>query len=352
MITQPSDKTAVFATRARGWIGAIAPVFVFVCRSINRRTALIVPVVLLGMISSVEAGNREKIWVSSSADQSQQPSYLILPAKYDPTAKPVPLLVSLHTWSGNLEQRNLDLERAAERKGWIYLFPNFRGVNQQPQACGSSTACQDILDAVEWVASKYRVDRQRIYLTGVSGGGHMTMLMVGKHPEPWAAASAWVGISDLGTWHARHAAGKYGLMMRKCCGGKPGDSTEIDQQYRQRSPITWLHRSLPVPLDIAAGVHDGHRGSVPIRQSLNAFNLIARAAQATPVSEQEIVQLSRPDGRLENPRANDEGVDAGWGRKIYLRRQAAKSRVTIFEGGHEGIAEAAVAWLEKYVKAK
>ena len=71
------------------------------------------------------------------------------------------------------------------------------------------------------------VDRQRIYLTGVSGGGHMTMLMVGRHPQPWAAASAWVGISDLRTWHARHATGKYGLMMRKCCGGKPGDSTEV-----------------------------------------------------------------------------------------------------------------------------
>lgn len=351
MITPASDKAAVLVARNTGWVTAIAPVFVFVCRSINRRTALIVPVILLGMVSFVEAGNREKVWIRSSIDQSRQPSYLILPANYDLTTKTVPLLVSLHTWSGNLEQRNLDLERAAERKGWIYLFPDFRGVNQQPQACGSSIACQDILDAVEAIASKYRVDRRRIYLTGVSGGGHMTMLMVGKHPEPWAAASAWVGISDLRTWHKRHATGKYGLMLRKCCGGKPGDSAEIDQQYQQRSPVTWLHRSLPVPLDIAAGVHDGHRGSVPIRQSLNAFNLIARAAQTTPVSEEEIIQLSRPQGRLEKPLACDKVVDAGWGRKIYLRRQAAKSRVTIFEGGHEGIAEAAVAWLEKHVKA-
>ena len=352
MIGQSSDKGPVGAVCKTGWITAIAPVFVFVCSSIIRRTALIVPVVLLGMVSSSEAGNREKVWIRSSFDQSQQPSYLILPAKYDPTAKPVPLLVSLHTWSGNLEQRNLELEAAADQKGWIYLFPDFRGVNQQPQACGSPAACQDILDAVEWVASKHRVDRQRIYLTGVSGGGHMTMLMVGKHPQPWAAASAWVGISDLRTWHARHATGKYGLMMRKCCGGKPGDSPEIDQQYRQRSPVTWLHRSLPVPLDIAAGVHDGHRGSVPIRHSLNAFNLIARAAQVTPVSEQEIVQLSRPAGKLENPQATDQVVDSAWGRKIYLRRQAAKSRVTIFEGGHEGITEAAVSWLEGHVKAR
>ena len=351
MVNQSRDRAAVSTTWVPGWIAAIAPVFVFVCRSINRRTALIVLVMLLGMVNSVVAGNRQKVWIRSSVDGSQQPSYLILPANYDSVTGKVPLLVSLHTWSGNLEQRNMDLERAVEQKGWIYLFPNFRGANQQPQACGSSIACQDILDAVDWVIAKYQVDRQRIYLTGVSGGGHMTMLMVGKHPEPWAAASAWVGISDLKTWHARHAAEKYGLMIRKCCGGKPGDSVEVDQQYRQRSPVTWLHRSLPVPLDIAAGVHDGHRGSVPIRQSLNAFNLIARAAKAMPVSEQEIVQLSRPQGRLEKPLASDQVVDVSFGRKIYLRRQAAKSRVTIFEGGHEGIAEAAVNWLEKHVKA-
>ncbi len=351
MTNQPRDKAAVSRAWIPGPIASIAPVFVFVCRSINRRTALIVLVMLLGMVNSVVAGNRQKVWIRSSVDGSQQPSYLILPANYDSVTGKVPLLVSLHTWSGNLEQRNMDLERAAERKGWIYLFPDFRGINQRPQACGSAIACQDILDAVEWVAAKYQVDRQRIYLTGVSGGGHMTMLMVGKHPEPWAAASAWVGISDLRTWHDRHAAGKYGLMMRKCCGGKPGDSAEVDQQYRERSPVTWLHRSLPVPLDIAAGVHDGHRGSVPIRQSLNAFNLIARAAKGTPVSKEEISQLSRPQGRLENPLPSDQVMDAGLGRKIYLRRQAAKSRVTIFEGGHEGIAEAAVKWLEKHVKA-
>ena len=30
------------------------------------------------------------------------------------------------------------------------------------------------LDAVEWTAKNYPVDRRRIYLTGSSGGGHMT----------------------------------------------------------------------------------------------------------------------------------------------------------------------------------
>ena len=335
-----------------GRITAIAVVFVSLSGAIKQRTRLIVLIILLSTITSTSASERKKIWVPSTFDKSQQPSYLIVPTGYDSQGSPVPLLVSLHTWSGNLEQRNVALEKIAERKGWLYLFPNFRGVNQHPQACGSAAACQDILDAVEWVSEKYSADRRRIYLTGVSGGGHMTMLMAGKHPQPWAAASAWVGISDLRTWQARHEKGKYGKMVRTCCGGKPGDSADVDQQYRQRSPVTWLHRSLPVPLDIAAGIHDGHQGSVPIRHSLTAFNVIARAAKAKPVTEDEIVQLSRLKGQLEKPQVTDQVVDRDWGRKVYLRRRAGRSRVTIFEGGHEGIASAAVAWLESHVKAK
>ena len=40
----------------------------------------------------------------------------------------------------------------------------------------------------------------------------MTMLMAARYPERWKAASAWVGISDLISWHGRHRGSKYGNM--------------------------------------------------------------------------------------------------------------------------------------------
>jgi dipeptidyl aminopeptidase/acylaminoacyl peptidase len=283
-------------------------------------------------------------------DGTEQPCYLVLPQGFDPQGPPVPLLVSLHSWSADVEQRHPALERAAIERGWIYLFPNFRGPNQHPDACGSVKAQQDILDAVAWVRQRYPVDRRRIYLTGSSGGGHMTMLMVGCHPDLWAAASAWVGISDLAAWHARHADGRYGQMLRASCGGRPGDSPEVDEQYRLRSPRTHLHRADDVPLDLAAGIRDGHTGSVPIRHTLEAFNAIATAVGAPGISEAEMLQLSRPEGRLTNPQPGDEAADPTFGRAIYLRRYAGPSRVTIFEGGHEGLAAAAIAWLEQHVR--
>jgi poly(3-hydroxybutyrate) depolymerase len=292
--------------------------------------------------------DRQRITFTSSADDSEQQAILILPEASASINQSVPLVVSLHSWSADLEQRNA-LERLVHERGWIYLFPNFRGVNQTPQACGSVLAQQDILDAVDWVKQHHNVDKQRVYLTGTSGGGHMTMLMAGRYPERWKAASAWVGISDLASWHQLHQGSKYGNMMEKCCGGKPSDSSETAAQYSARSPLTYLASAKGVAIDIAAGIHDGHTGSVPIRHSIDGFNEIAKANRTVTVTKSEIEQLSRRDGRLQSPRAGDTGFDESLGRDFYLRRHSDNARLTIFEGGHEGIAEATMAWFESHL---
>lgn len=307
---------------------------------------------LIGLfIAGASAGDRLLLSVVSRADETQQPAYLILPDGYDQRASSgaIPLVVSLHTWSGDYQQRNEPLEAAVNERGWLYLFPNFRGRNDHPEACGSLLAQQDILDAVDQVVRDYPVDRRRIYLTGTSGGGHMTMLMAGRYPQAWTAASAWVGLSDLAAWHETQADENYGRMLRACCGGAPGASPAVDAEYRQRSPLTFLSQAVGLPLDLAAGVHDGHQGSVPIRHTLDAFNCVAAAQAAEVISEEEIAQLSRPQGRLVAPRPSDRVDDASFGREIHLRRQAGPARVTIFEGGHEDIASATIAWFAEHV---
>ena len=294
--------------------------------------------------------DRAKIQVTSSTDGSSQPSYLTVPAQVEGTNRPIPLVVSLHPWSSDLDgSHNQALEDLVAENGWIYLWPNFRGRNDTPEAMGSVLAQQDILDAIDWVRERYSLSAT--FLTGESGGGHMTMLMVGRFPERWTAAIAWVGISDLSAWYEKHKDGKYGEMIRQCAGGTPGDSDEIDDALTARSPLTHLGHARDVPLEIAAGRHDGHTGSVPIRQSLNAFNAIAEARGDELVTEDEIDQMSRPDGHLQTPRASDEVSDDAFARQIFLRRQSGPIRVTIFEGGHEGIATATMAWFERHLSA-
>lgn len=291
---------------------------------------------------------RQRIEFTSTADGTSQESILIVPESARNATQPVPLVVSLHSWSADLNQRNV-LERLVHDRGWIYLFPNFRGVNQTPQACGSQFAQQDILDAAQWAIENHNVDASRVFLTGTSGGGHMTMLMSARFPKTWRAASAWVGISDLAAWYEVHQGQKYGTMLEKCCDGPPRASIKSMEEYVKRSPLTFLKNATTVPLDISAGVHDGHTGSVPIHHSINAFNEIAKANGDPAVTKSEIIQLSQVDGRLESPQSGDTGFDPSFRRDHYLRRKSGKARLTIFEGGHEGIVTATMAWFEQHL---
>ena len=125
---------------------------------------------------------QHEIQVTSTRDGSVQPGRLDVPKSYNPQGDPVPLVVLLHSWSAGYKQGNATLERMVGEAGWLCVMPDFRGPNRMPEACGSPLAQQDILDAVDWVAQRYRVDSSRIYLCGTSGGGHMTMLMAGKYP--------------------------------------------------------------------------------------------------------------------------------------------------------------------------
>ena len=305
---------------------------------------------LLVLAFAASAVERKKVWIKSTADKSKQLSYIILPDGFQPDGKPVPLLVALHSWSNDAQRRQVEMEQEAAKNGWIYLFPNFRGPNDNPKACASALAQQDILDAVDWVLAHFRIDKQRIYLTGASGGGHMALVMAGRHPQRWTAVSAWVPITDLVAWQKFYGDKKYGPKVVASCGGKPGDSPEVDKQYYERSPINFISNAAGIPLEIAAGVHDGYTGSVPVRHTLEAFNKLAKAQNGPQISEEEIRQISQPNGRLKNPKPSDQVTDPTYNRAIYLRRQAGNTRVTIFEGDHERLDHAAAEWLKKQVR--
>jgi dipeptidyl aminopeptidase/acylaminoacyl peptidase len=267
--------------------------------------------------------------------------------------KETPILVFLHSWSGDYRQNNFAWHSEAVKRSWIYLHPNFRGPNASPKACGSQFARQDIIDAIDATIQKWKVDQTRIYLAGTSGGGHMSMLMAGYYPRRFSAVSAWVGISDLAAWYRFHVKdgriGNYAQMLSRSCEGAPGSTKIIDARYRSRSPIFHLHQVGDLPIEICAGVKDGHSGSVPIYQSLKAFNVIAKSNGHKRITQSEMDQLWN-DGQLAGPLKSDRVTDKTYGREIRLRRSAGPSRVTIFDGGHEGFAHAACEWLAKHTR--
>lgn len=314
-------------------------------------------VLLAGLAISIEmsaarAAELRQAEITSSLDQSVQPVRCFAP---ETPESPIPLLVVLHTWSGDYRQTGfieICLQECV-RRGWALVHPQFRGPNVRPEAGGSDLAVQDVLDAVDWMGEQTRIDPRRVYLVGASGGGHMTLQMVGRHPDRWAAASAWVPISDLSAWHAESIARKqrYAADVEKLCGGAPGLSDEVDAEYRKRSPLTWLPNARGVPVDLEAGIHDGHTGSVPVSHSLNAFNVLA-AANGKPelqFSDAEIQAIVR-NRRVPAELAFAGQTPAVRTHQILLQRSAGPARVTLFEGGHEGDMAAAVDWLAGFAR--
>jgi dipeptidyl aminopeptidase/acylaminoacyl peptidase len=300
---------------------------------------------------AAEAPTLSEAKVVSSLDKQEQPVRYFYPAKGN---GPRPLLVSLHSWSGDYTQDHSKWLAEAAARDWAFLEPNFRGINDHPEACGSKLARQDVLDAMDWMVKGHKIDSSRIYLAGESGGGMMTLLMAGYHPERFSAVSSWVAITDLAEWERFHfkegMPDRYALQTVKCCGGRPGDSPEVDREYRERSPLTVLHRVGELPVDINHGVTDGKTGSVPIQHAMRAFNVIAGAHKTATISEEEMTQLWK-DGKLVAPSQEDTAADSAYQREIFLRRRSGATRITIFDGGHEGLPAAACLWLEKQSRA-
>jgi poly(3-hydroxybutyrate) depolymerase len=283
----------------------------------------------------------------SSAGSTAQPAMFYAPHTNEDR---IPLLVALHTWSGSYNQKtSVPYAQWCIDKGWVFIHPDFRGPNRRPEAAGSELVVKDIVSAVDYAKKSANVDPDRVYLVGASGGGYTALLMAGRASYIWAGVSAWVPIADLRAWYfeSSKAGRRYADDIVKSCGGVPDANVAVDREYEKRSPVTYLHNAANLSLDINAGITDGHTGSVPVSHSLRAFNLVA--APGDRISEEEIRFFTEEAQVPAHLKA--EISDPAYGKKAPLfRRSSGKARVTIFDGGHEIIYEAALSWLAEQEK--
>lgn len=283
----------------------------------------------------------KRIEIESSWDGSRQP------ARFRPAAGdgPRPLLVALHTWSFDCDQDCSEYDRFCRENGWHFIFPNFRGPNWRPGGLGSDAAVADIVDAVHFARKRGEVDSDRIYLIGGSGGGHAALLLAGRHPEIWAAVSAWCPISDVAAWYRQcHDSPfqAYANHIEVACGGNPITEKNAAFEAERRSPLTYLAAARELPVDIATGIHDGHAGSVPVSQALEAFNLLA--APEDRFSREEITCIVRNEKVPSH--FPEVAPDPAYGDiRLHLRRVSGKTRITLFEGAHDLLNGPGLRWL-------
>ena len=294
------------------------------------------------------------VQVKSTLDGTLQPCYFWVPEAAKTNA--VPLIVGLHTWSHDYRSTShyVAVLSYAQKRGWAMVGPNFRGPNKTPPACGGDPAVQDIVDAVNYAKAHVKIDPARVYIAGGSGGGHMTLLMLGRHPEIFTAGAAFCPITDLARWHAdsllvHPGRGKhYAKMLEGACGGTPAEKPE---EYAHRSPLTWLDRARKAGVGayIVTGIHDGWKGSVPVGHSFRAFNALANPEDR--VSEADIAAIEETQ-QVPAALAYDGPRDPFYSEqmRIHFRRTSANVRFTLMEGGHGGNFAAGLDFLSRQAK--
>ncbi|MCK5455955.1 MAG: right-handed parallel beta-helix repeat-containing protein [Melioribacteraceae bacterium] len=282
----------------------------------------------------------------SKADNTEQPALFYNSG----SKKKKPLLVGLHTWSSQYKQfDSTPYAKWSIQKDWVFISPNFRGPNKRPEATGSELVINDIISAVEYAKANADVDTNRIYLIGWSGGGYASLIMAAKAPEIWAGISVWAPLSDLEQWYyeCMERKNKYAGDLVASCGGRPDENEKIAEEYYKRSPIHFLKNAKKINIDINEGIFDGHKGSVPISHSLNAFNELA--LEDDRLSKENIdyfVSEAKVPKNLQG-----RYFDCYYGsKKVLFRRESNNARVTIFNGGHDLIPNAALHWLEMQKK--
>ena len=304
------------------------------------------------MLNNAESANNwpaevQQVEIPCSDGAIQRAKWYVPPIKGNR-----PLLVGLHTWSSTFDSAGGDAVYAewCIKQGWVFIHPDFRGPNRTPEALGSDRAVRDVVESVSWAQSKASIDETRIYLVGVSGGGHMAMQMAGRHPEIWAGVSAWCGISDVALWYEQHCkAGEPDRYAKDIIGALGHAPTRGDPEAWKRSPLSSLSKAALVPLDIAHGIHDGRKGSVPFTHSLVAFNAVVGKKAAL---EEDAVQSYYDTQQLPSGWAAAK-QDPVFGTRIPLfQKTHGNTRVTIFEGGHEIVHQAALNWLAKQQKGR
>ena len=205
---------------------------------------------------------QQEILIKSSLDSTMQPSLFY---KSNSSQKR-PLLVGLHTWSFDRFNQIENMLPMAIEYDFNLLLPEFRGPNLASnihcqQACGSTLAKQDIKDAIDYLIAHDEIDKHNIFLLGLSGGGHMALLMAGMYPEYFKAIGAFVPITDLNAWAQENPT--YAPHILACCRTK--------EERLERSPCNYIDIIAKANLKIFHGKFDP---VVPVTHSMTLFSAI------------------------------------------------------------------------------
>lgn len=156
--------------------------------------------------------------------QEIMPYRLYIPASYD-ADRGAPLILALHGLGGTensfFENYNADFPKLAEQHGYIVAAPlGYRVDGSYGWGLGNPPADpnlqlvqarseEDVMQVLGIVQENYKIDPDRVYLTGHSMGAIGTWKLAAKYPDLWAAIGMFAGAGAPATLNQMHHIPQY-----------------------------------------------------------------------------------------------------------------------------------------------
>ncbi|MDM7914167.1 MAG: prolyl oligopeptidase family serine peptidase, partial [Candidatus Eisenbacteria bacterium] len=206
------------------------------------------------------AQERFVVTIPTTLGDTTETFWLQIPSGYDP-ATPRPLLLGWHQLGGDHEEMALAtvFDSIADARGWIAASHQ----GPTPTHWNNQAAQSHVVDVLRWIAERYAVDGDRIYMVGASMGGAAGMVFSNNHLDPQgpmvAAAASISGIQDC---ERRFHEQGINYSMTEAFGGSP---EEVPFTYHRNSAIVfadstesmhWNARHLPLLLTFGRGTSD------------------------------------------------------------------------------------------------
>ena len=142
--------------------------------------------------------------------------------------------------------------------GFAYLTINYRGsttfgkeFEKKINGDLGHWEVEDIVAAHRWLVTNKIALSDRIFLTGWSYGGYLTLHAMGVHPELWAGGMGGVVVADWITQYEDESESLRGYDVA-LFGGTPSEKRQV---YVRASPITYIE-NLAAPILIIQGKND------------------------------------------------------------------------------------------------
>ena len=159
--------------------------------------------------------------------------------------------------TGQTEDRYDATAVALAARGYFVIAPNPRGSTGYGRAFMRANIRDlgggdlgDYVAGVKFLVDSGYVDAKRVGITGVSYGGYMTMIALGRAPDVFAAGVEVCGITN---WTSMHERGSPAL--RAYQEGLIGHPVRDREVYERVSPLTYLDR-YQAPLLVLQGEND------------------------------------------------------------------------------------------------